>query len=253
MWSSSRDGNAAMNDLYIRFGKRIFDASFAALALFVLSPLFLILVVLVKVSSAGPVFYRQERVGKNGRSFKIAKFRSMYANAERIGLPITRAGDPRVTWIGRLLRAGKLDELPQLWNVLKGEMSLVGPRPEVLRYVTSYSPEQREVLSILPGLTDPASIAYRDEEKLLGIQVDPELYYREVVLPHKLDLNREYIRRMSFSYDVYLVLRTIGIVLIPNLQRAETLEILQPEGEINRITGSSAAQVSSPSVSANHS
>ena len=212
-----------MSTFYARIGKRFFDAVVASISLLLLAPLLAVLALLVKAASPGPVFYRQERVGRDGKIFRIAKFRSMLVNADRLGLHITSAGDPRITRIGRILRACKLDELPQLWNVARGEMSLVGPRPEVPRYVNSYSAAQREVLAIRPGVTDPASIAYREEEKLLASQPDPERYYREVVLPHKLDLNREYLSRMSFCYDAYLLARTISVVVIPGRQRAELL------------------------------
>lgn len=203
-------------------GKRIFDAFAAATGLLLLSPLLAVIALLVKVSSSGPVFYRQERVGRGGRIFRIMKFRSMVTDAEQRGLQITAAGDPRVTAVGRILRRLKLDELPQLWNVLKGEMSMVGPRPEVPRYVECYSESQREVLSVAPGITDPASITYRHEEELLGTQPDPERYYREVVLPHKLSLNLEYLDRMSLLYDVSVVLRTAFSIVVPTWRTVRT-------------------------------
>jgi lipopolysaccharide/colanic/teichoic acid biosynthesis glycosyltransferase len=140
----------------------------------------------------------------------------MVQDADKRGLPLTSARDPRITSLGRVLRRFKLDEFPQLWNVLKGEMSLVGPRPEVPHYVEFYSGAQRRVLSVRPGITDPASIAYRQEEKLLGTQVDPERYYREVLLPDKLNMNLEYLDHISFFYDLSLVLRTTGSLFMPN-------------------------------------
>src|SRR5437899_493607 len=161
---------------YTRWGKRTFDFILAASGLVLLIPVLLVVIVLVKITSKGPAFYRQDRVGQGGRIFRIVKFRSMFAAAEKHGPAITSAGDPRVTPMGRLLRRSKIDELPQLWNVLRGDMSLVGPRPEVPRYVDSYSPEQRRVLTVRPGITDPASIAYRQEEHLLGAQLDPDRY-----------------------------------------------------------------------------
>ena len=197
---------------YASIGKRLFDVTVAVAGLVLLSPLFVILTVLVKLTSSGPVFYRQKRVGRNGHIFLIAKFRSMYADADQRGQSITCAGDPRVTPIGHVLRRLKLDELPQLWNVLQGDMSLVGPRPEVPSYVESYSSSQRRVLSVRPGITDPASILYRHEESILGCQTDPDRYYREVVLPDKLKINLQYLKCFSFSYDLLLVLRTMGCI-----------------------------------------
>lgn len=202
---------------YGRVGKRIFDAAIASIALVALTPLFAVIALLIKITSRGPIFYRQARVGRSGRIFQLTKFRSMIVNSERKGLLITSAGDRRVTPFGRILRRSKMDELPQFWNVVRGEMSLVGPRPEVPLYVDVYSVEQREVLTIRPGITDPASIAYRDEEKVLAGKSDPDLYYRQVVLPHKIDLNREYLKRLSFSYDLWLLLRTVAIVAFPKL------------------------------------
>lgn len=164
-----------------------------------------------------PIFYMQVRVGRNGRLFQLVKFRSMFVNSDLEGLLITSAGDRRITRFGRILRSSKMDELPQLWNVVRGEMSLVGPRPEVPLYVDSYSSEQREVLAIRPGITDPASIAYRNEEKLLASEANPDLYYRETILPHKIQLNREYLKHMSFSYDLHVLFHTVAVVLFPKL------------------------------------
>lgn len=200
---------------YTKMGKRVFDFVTAGIGLVLLTPLLLFLMLLVKLTSPGPVLYRQERVGRGGKLFRIAKLRSMFEDADKGGSAITSAGDPRVTAVGRVLRRLKLDELPQLWNVLKGEMSLVGPRPEVPRYVESYSASQRRVLTVRPGITDPASIAYRQEEELLGAQPDPDRCYRVVVLPEKLNLNLEYVDQISFSYDLSLLLRTTGIIFIP--------------------------------------
>lgn len=198
---------------YASIGKRLFDISMATLGLIVFSPLYVVLSICVKVSSRGSVLYRQQRVGRDGRIFKIAKFRSMYEDAGHKGLPITATGDPRVTPLGRMLRRFKLDELPQLWNVLNGDMSLVGPRPEVPCYVLDYSSVQKRVLSVRPGITDLASILYRHEEKLLASQADPEKYYRNTLLPHKLEINLQYLRRVSFLYDVSLVLSTLACIL----------------------------------------
>jgi lipopolysaccharide/colanic/teichoic acid biosynthesis glycosyltransferase len=207
--------HAMEQTFYARCGKRVFDSVAALFGLLLLFPLMVVLALLVKLSSAGPIFYRQERVGQGGMVFRIAKFRSMFEDADRRGSTITSARDPRVTGVGRILRRFKLDELPQLWNVLKGEMSLVGPRPEVPEYVETYSGVQRRVLLVRPGITGPASIAYREEEELLGTQTDADRYYRDVVLPDKLSMNLEYLDRISFSYDLLLMLRTTSSILIP--------------------------------------
>lgn len=202
------------NGFYRNGGKRALDSIASTLGLLLASPVLLVVAVLIKGTSPGPVFYRQERVGLEGRCFRIVKFRTMCQGADQFGPGITSSGDPRVTAIGRWLRRVKLDELPQLWNVLKGEMSLVGPRPEVLRYVESYSTAHRRVLSVRPGITDLASIAYRGEEELLAGHSDLDRYYREVVLPDKLDMNLEYLDRMSFTYDLLLMVRTTQAIFI---------------------------------------
>jgi lipopolysaccharide/colanic/teichoic acid biosynthesis glycosyltransferase len=202
-------------DFYRWWGKRVLDAVVALIGLAIVAPLLFVVSCLIKMTSRGPVFYRQERVGLDGQIFRICKFRSMRLDPNQSGPTITSAGDTRVTPLGRLLRRTKVDELPQLWNVLKGDMSLVGPRPEVPDYVRSYSLAQRRVLAVRPGITDPASIAYEREEELLGAQSDPERYYQDVVLPHKLSLSLQYVDRMSFSYDLFLMLCTARVVAAP--------------------------------------
>lgn len=201
--------NPARRGFYARFGKRAFDLFVSLLALAVLSPILLIIAAIVKLTSSGPVFYRQNRVARDARIFQIMKFRSMTADAERRGRGITVGGDERVTPAGRILRGTKLDELPQFWNVVKGDMSLVGPRPEIPSYVALYTAEQLGVLSVAPGITDIASIHYRHEEKLLEGSPDPDELYRRVILPHKLSLNLQYIERMSFALDLKLIAQTI--------------------------------------------
>ncbi len=195
--------------LYELAGKRLLDLYLVTCGLIFLVPIFFLITVLATIISPGPVFYRQDRVGKDGRNFKILKFRTMHVDADKCGPSVTASGDPRITSIGRTLRALKLDELPQLWNVLKGDMSLVGPRPEVPLYVKCYTEEQKKVLNIRPGITDPSSLAYRCEEELLSAQANPEAYYQEVVLPHKLSLNAEYIRNVSLKYDLSLLIKTL--------------------------------------------
>jgi lipopolysaccharide/colanic/teichoic acid biosynthesis glycosyltransferase len=195
--------------------KRGVDALAGVLGLLVLSPLLLLLAFAVRVTSGPPVLFVQERVGRRGRPFRLLKFRTMRQGSDS-GLLITGSGDPRVTRLGRILRATKLDELPQLVNVLRGEMSLVGPRPEVPRYVEDYSADQRRILEARPGLTDPATILFRNEESLLGSVEDTrkERYYREEILPVKLAMNQEYLERASLPYDMLLVMRTLLAVLL---------------------------------------
>lgn len=189
--------------------KRLYDLIFSAGGLVLLSPLFLVIAAFVKTSDGGPVFYRQVRVGLGGRTFRICKFRTMAPNAEQAGPSLTREGDARITRIGRILRRTKLDELPQLWNVLKGEMSLVGPRPEVPRYVQRYTPEQREILNCKPGITDLASLCFREEEALLGHAANLEEFYIEHCIPRKLTLNREYAVRANLLSDTWIILQTL--------------------------------------------
>jgi lipopolysaccharide/colanic/teichoic acid biosynthesis glycosyltransferase len=196
-------------------GKRVYDLFFAALGLSVLAPLFLLLGLLVKWGDGGPVFYRQERVGLGGRRFWIWKFRTMVVDADRRGIPVTRDGDPRITRVGRFLRKTKLDELPQLWNVLVGEMSLVGPRPEVPRYVERYNDAQRAILNLKPGITDLATLRFRNEEDLLRGAEDTEAFYLEYCVPRKIELNLEYARQAGLWRDTLIILKT----LLPWLDR----------------------------------
>lgn len=190
-------------------GKRIYDVFFSLLGLILLAPLFLFIALAVKLGDGGPVFFRQERVGLGARPFRIWKFRTMFYGAERRGLSITAGQDSRITRVGYWLRRGKVDELPQLLNVLTGEMSLVGPRPEVPRYVALYSEQQRRVLSYLPGITDPASLEFRDEEALLANAKDVEEYYINYCIPRKLELNLRYAERRTIMLDTIIILRTI--------------------------------------------
>ncbi len=193
-------------------GKRLFDLLTSATALLVLSPLFLLMALAVGLSSRGGVFYRQTRVGLQGRPFQLIKFRSMYVDADRQGL-LTVGRDRRITPVGSFLRRYKLDELPQLWNVLKGDMSLVGPRPEVPRYVERYSKRQKKVLDVRPGLTDYASLYYIDEARVLAQSEDPEKTYLEEVLPHKLELALEYVEKQSFAEDLKIIIKTLAKLL----------------------------------------
>ena len=192
--------------------KRLFDILFSAGTLIVLSPLLLAVAVWIKLDSPGPVFFRQVRVGRGGRPFKIYKFRSMRADAQARGPQITVGEDARITCSGALIRKYKIDEFPQFINVLFGDMSLVGPRPEVPRYVGLYPPDVRDVvLSVRPGITDLASIAYRDESDLLGRSTDPERTYVEEVLPAKLALCERYVRERSFFGDLAIIGRSMRV------------------------------------------
>jgi lipopolysaccharide/colanic/teichoic acid biosynthesis glycosyltransferase len=198
--------------------KRLYDIAFSAGGLALLSPLFLLIVVLVKATSRGAVFYRQLRIGLNGQPFFIWKFRTMVPQADGAGPLVTCDGDARITRIGRVLRKTKLDELPQLWNVLKGEMSLVGPRPEVARYVQRYTPEQRQILKLKPGVTDLASLHFRNEELLLKNAENVEEFYIRHCIPKKLQLNLEYAEKANLLSDTWIILQTIcpyWICLIP--------------------------------------
>lgn len=190
--------------------KRLFDIVCAGLGLLILLPLLVVLALWIKWDSPGPVLFRQERVGRFGRPFHIHKFRSMRKDAPAVGPQITVGDDTRITRSGRLLRMAKLDELPQLWDVLRGTMSLVGPRPEVPRYVALYTPEQRElVLSVRPGITDPASLQFRNESEILACAADPEREYVEVILPIKLQIAGDYVRRASLRTDIGLIFATL--------------------------------------------
>ena len=185
----------------------------SGLGLLVLSPLFLILAVWIKCDSKGPVFYRQVRVGRNNRDFRLYKFRSMRVGSDKRGLITIGGHDPRVTRSGYYIRRYKLDELPQLINVFVGDMSLVGPRPEVRKYVDLYTPEQMHVLDIRPGITDLASIRYRNENELLEQVDDPEQYYVDEIMQDKLRINLEYVAHHSFATDILLIINTLCKIL----------------------------------------
>lgn len=189
--------------------KRIFDIVCSGLGLIILSPFLLFVAIRIKMGSDGPVFFKQIRVGEKGKEFKILKFRTMVVDAEKLGRQITVGNDSRITKIGAFLRKYKIDELPQLINVFKGDMSLVGPRPEVPRYVNMYTEEQRKVLDVKPGITDLASIRYRDENELLGQAENPDEFYINTIMPDKLALNVEYINKSNIFLDIYIILKTI--------------------------------------------
>ena len=192
--------------------KRLFDIIFSFLGLTVLSPLFLLLAVWIKLDSRGPVFYRQVRVGRHNRDFRIFKFRSMRVGSDKGSLVTIGGRDPRVTRSGYYIRKFKLDELPQLINVLIGDMSFVGPRPEVRKYVDMYTTEQLHVFDVRPGITDEASIAYRNENELLATAADPERFYIETVMPDKLRINLQYVQNHSLWGDIKLIFKTLSVV-----------------------------------------
>ena len=191
----------------------MFDITASGLGLLVLSPLFLVLAVWIKLDSPGPVFYRQVRVGRGNKDFRLFKFRSMRVGSDKKGLITVGGHDPRVTRSGYYIRKYKLDELPQLINVFIGDMSLVGPRPEVRKYVDLYTPEQLRVLDVRPGITDMASIRYRNENELLEQAADPEQYYRDVVMQDKLRINLEYVADHSFVKDLKIIFMTFKAVV----------------------------------------
>lgn len=193
--------------------KRLFDIACALIGLFFLFPFFLIVSILIVLDSGFPVFYKQSRVGKNNIDFKLWKFRSMHTDADKRGLLTVGDRDPRITRMGLILRKTKLDELPQLINVLVGDMSLVGPRPEVRRYVDHYNEEQMRVLSIRPGITDNASIRFRNETEILAAQDDPERYYIEHILPEKTELYLQYVDNRSFLGDLKMILNTFVAIV----------------------------------------
>ena len=193
--------------------KRAMDIVLSAGGIAVLSPVLLLIALAIVIDSRGGVFYRQVRVGRNGREFRIFKFRTMVSDADKRGLLITVGADSRITRVGKILRKTKLDELAQLFNVLKGDMSFVGPRPEVPRYVAMYTPAQRNVLLVRPGITDYPSVAYRDENDLLAGADDPERVYIEEIMPAKLELKRQYLSQIGVLTDLKLIFSTVIAVV----------------------------------------
>lgn len=196
----------------MRRGKRVFDLVISSIGVVILTPIFMIIILLILFSDGAPVLFRQERVGFRGRHFHILKFRTMVRDAEHLGHVLTIGRDPRITRIGRWLRKFKIDELPQLVNVIKGEMSLVGPRPEVPEYVATYSGQQRLVLELVPGITDPASIAFRDEASILESFNDPHGAYIDRIMPEKIRLNLAYAARAGILSDTKIIFATLGVL-----------------------------------------
>jgi lipopolysaccharide/colanic/teichoic acid biosynthesis glycosyltransferase len=209
----------------MRWGKRAFDVCAAAAGLLLVSPLLLLCALLVRLTSPGPIFFRQVRLGCDGRRFKVFKFRTMRHGAERLGASVVVSGDPRVTLVGKILRQTKLDELPQLLNVLLGDMSLVGPRPRVPELVDLENPEERALLTLRPGLTSYASVYHRMEETYCLKQDDPQTAYRDIQ-PQKGYLDVEYVKNLNFVLDLKLVLLTLVLVFIPGKARPEVVRFL---------------------------
>ncbi|MBN1430773.1 MAG: sugar transferase [Anaerolineae bacterium] len=202
--------------------KRLFDLVCAGAGLVLLSPLLAAIAVLVRLADGGPVLFRQERIGYRGKPFGMWKFRSMVPDADKMGKSLTIGADPRITRIGGWLRKLKFDELPQLINVVMGEMSLVGPRPEVAHYVEQYTQEQLQVLEIMPGITDPASVKYYDETELLGQTGDPESLYLHKIMPEKIRINLAYARQATLWSDVRVILSTFIKIAGPVKRRIES-------------------------------
>lgn len=193
--------------------KRLFDILLSGLGLVIISPLFLIVAIWIKLDSPGPIFYRQVRVGRYNKDFRIFKFRSMRIGSDKGSLVTIGGRDPRITRSGYFIRKFKIDELPQLINVLVGDMSLVGPRPEVRHYVNYWTEEQMHVLDVRPGITDPASIKFRNENELLAQAEDPEKYYIEVIMQEKIKLYLDYVKKNSLWYDIKLIFQTFWVII----------------------------------------
>lgn len=193
--------------------KRLFDLIASGIGLIILCPIFILIAVVIKLDSPGPVFYRQVRVGRNNRDFRIFKFRTMHVNSDKGSLVTIGGRDPRVTRAGYYLRKFKLDELPQLINVFLGDMSLVGPRPEVRHYVNYWTEEQMHVLDVSPGITDPASIKFRNENELMEQAEDPESFYINVIMQEKLKLYLDYVHHNSFWGDIKLIFQTFAVII----------------------------------------
>lgn len=202
-----------LNNFYKKIGKRVFDIIFALLSIVFLSPIFLLIAILIKLDSKGGVFYLQNRVGKDFIPFKLIKFRTMIIDADKIGPLVTKDRDPRITKVGRFLRKTKLDELPQFLNVIKGDMSIVGPRPEVEKYVILRKEDYESILSIKPGITDYATILFRNEEDILAKYDNIDDGYLKEVLPKKIELYKKYLSEISFFVDIKIILMTFLKIL----------------------------------------
>lgn len=197
-----------MREFYLRYGKRYFDLSVSIVSLVILLPVFLLVAVAIKLDDGGPVFFFQERVGRNFSTFKVVKFRTMTTDPQVAGPLVTSENDKRITKVGKILRKLKIDELPQIFNVLRGEMSIVGPRPEVPKYVKLFEKEYRKLLTVRPGMTGYASVVFRNEEQILSRYTEPETAYVTGILPKKIKLELIYVSRVSFIFDIKIFLWT---------------------------------------------
>lgn len=191
---------------------RVFNLLTACIGLIIVSPILALIALLIRATSSGPIIFRQNRVGLNEKIFQVYKFRTMVSGAEEIGTSVTTRNDPRMTFLGRVLRKTKFDELPQLINVLKGDMNLVGPRPDVPEIVENYSPEMRRIFKIRPGITSVATLHLQDEEALLASVHDPDLFYGEILVPFKVNLAMEHLRRNSFAFDLRILCQTVWML-----------------------------------------
>ncbi|MBI4723264.1 MAG: sugar transferase [Candidatus Stahlbacteria bacterium] len=198
---------------YAKYGKTCLDIKVALFTLIFLSPLLLLLSIAIKLDSQGPIFFYSPRIGKAGKIFMLLKFRTMIPNKKTELLQFTPGNNQRATRLGKILRLTKLDELPAFFNVIKGEMSIVGPRPEVPKYLNSYTGKFAKILTLKPGITDPGSIKYRNEEKLLANSFNPELLYLQTILPDKLNLNLSYLNSISFKHDLLIIFNTFKAIL----------------------------------------
>ena len=198
--------------MYNSIGKRLFDIVATIIGGALLLPIIIPIAIWIKLSSKGPLFYIQKRVGKDFKEFDLYKFRSMIVDADQVGPSVTSGDDPRITKVGAIIRRTKIDELPQLLNVLKGDMSLVGPRPEVMKFVSQKKEEYKKVLSVKPGITDNAAIEFRDDETIMEQYEDKEKAYIDIVLPKKIELHYKYIDNISFINDVKLILKTLKVI-----------------------------------------
>jgi lipopolysaccharide/colanic/teichoic acid biosynthesis glycosyltransferase len=210
--------------------KRAFDVAAALIGLVLLSPGFLIVSLLIKLDSAGPVFYRAKRVGHRGQIFTMYKFRTMVTDADRRGPAVTYGQDPRITRVGRWLRNARLDEFPQLWNVLTGDMSFVGPRPESIYYYERYTEQQKQIFQVKPGMTGITQIVFRHEEDLLTNPATIDRDYLEEVLPPKVELDLDYIKNQSFWTDVSLIFQTLGVLAKDRVVKAPLPEVTSAKG-----------------------
>lgn len=210
---SVRDSRDRVNSFYGKYGKRVFDLLISIPSIIILLPVFIIIAALIKLESSGPIVFSQERIGRYGRPFRIYKFRTMVKNAPEIGTSITSANDPRITKVGKFLRKFKIDEILQIINVIKGDMSIIGPRPEIKKYIDMFKEDYKEILRIRPGMTDYASITFRNEEEFLSKFSNIEEGYIKEVLPQKIELYKRYLKDMSLITDVKIFFKTIWKVL----------------------------------------